>query len=376
MPLDIGIAIPRLVPTGGLEDHAIRTMAALRARQHRVTLYTAKGAELAPAGVETVTVESGGWTNHGTVAAFASALARAARDRHDVLAGFKKMPGLDVLFCADWRYADPNRSWLTRMLPRYRTFAAMERACFGPESRTRLLLLAGPQRDAYAELYPEAAARMSVLPPTIDRSHNAAAPPSAAERAQLRAARGLAGPGPVWLWVGLQPQVKGLDRAFAALAAHPGATLLVCSASADNRRVAALIGKAQAAGTADRIKVLGRVSGAELQALFKLSDLLVHPARLDVTGTVILEAMAHALPVIATGVCGYAAHVAAAGAGIVLPEPFRQDDLDRALGAAGPRERQEWSRNAFAYCADPALYSGIGRACDLIEAAAGPNSSK
>ena len=61
------------------------------------------------------------------------------------------------------------------------------------------------------------------------------------------------------------------------------------------------------------------------------SDLLVHPARSEAGGVVLLEAIVSGLPIVATGVCGYAHHVKAARAGLLLPEPFSQDDLNRAI---------------------------------------------
>jgi UDP-glucose:(heptosyl)LPS alpha-1,3-glucosyltransferase len=108
----------------------------------------------------------------------------------------------------------------------------------------------------------------------------------------------------------------------------------------------------------------------ELHDLFRSSDLLVHPARLDVTGTVILEALAHGLPVITTANCGFSVHVTAADAGIVVPVPFDQGAFERALSEAGPERRIRWAHNAVTYCVDPKLYSGIDRACELIEDAA------
>jgi UDP-glucose:(heptosyl)LPS alpha-1,3-glucosyltransferase len=365
--MDIGIAIFRLVPTGGLESDAIRTAATLLARGHRVTLYASAGTDAAPAGVETVRLDSSGSSNHAAMAAFSAQLDAAARGRHDLLVGFKKLQGLDLLYCADWCYAE-DHAWYEKLLPRYRTMAALERACFAADSKTRILLLSEPQRKAYAAVYHTPAERMSVLPPTLDPKHNVPAAPTAEERALLRTQHGLAADSLVWLWVGLQPHVKGLDRVIAALARHPRAVLLICGASSEHRRVAALLAQARRHGIADRIRVLGTVTD-ELKALYGMSDLLVHPARLDVTGTVILEAMAHGLPVITTAICGYSAHVSAADAGVVLPMPFHQPALERALAEADPERRRRWSRNAFAYCDDPKFYSGIDRACDLIEIA-------
>jgi UDP-glucose:(heptosyl)LPS alpha-1,3-glucosyltransferase len=97
------------------------------------------------------------------------------------------------------------------------------------------------------------------------------------------------------------------------------------------------------------------------------ADLLVHPARLDTTGTVILEAIVNGLPVIATAVCGFSVHVSRADAGIVLPEPFQQRALADALaGAEDQVFRSHWTGNAIAYGADPELYRGLERAADAI----------
>ena len=101
------------------------------------------------------------------------------------------------------------------------------------------------------------------------------------------------------------------------------------------------------------------------------ADLLVHPARNDTTGTVILEAVVNGLPVIATAVCGYAAHVEAAEAGIVIDEPFAVKAYLAALAAAQDRERcARWSAAAMRYGEQPFLYEGRARAADIIVAAA------
>src|SRR6185295_20053169 len=87
----------------------------------------------------------------------------------------------------------------------------------------------------------------------------------------------------------------------------------------------------------------------------------------DITGNVILEALINGLPAVVSGVCGFAEHVARSGAGIVLPEPFDQAGLDRAV-AADASTRAAWSRAALTYAVDADLYGGVARAADLIEA--------
>jgi UDP-glucose:(heptosyl)LPS alpha-1,3-glucosyltransferase len=368
--MKLALNIHRLVPAGGLERHVLRFAEEMIARGHDITIVTSVGAETAPAPIRTVTLKPRGWSNHATVAGYADDLVRATASGFDLVVGFQKMRGLDMLFCADWCYAERKRSFLQRLAPRHRLFAGLEEANFARSSKTLIMALAAPQLAVYRAVYNTQPERTAVLPPTLDPQYRPAALPDAAMRAALRARHDIAEDRSAWLWVGLQPRVKGLDRAIAALVAQPAAMLLVCGPNPQDRDVRAALLNARRLGVADRVRLLGLVSPDVLQELFAASDLLVHPARLDVTAMVILEAMASGLPVVTTANCGFSSHVEAADAGLVVPVPFDAVRFDQALAAAqadGAR-RQEWSRNAFAYCADPALYSGLERACDLVEA--------
>src|SRR5206468_13007550 len=97
----------------------------------------------------------------------------------------------------------------------------------------------------------------------------------------------------------------------------------------------------------DRVALLGFVADDEIPELMAAADLLVHPARADTIGTVILEAVVNGLPVVTTAVCGYAGHVREAEAGAVVPEPFAPRSLVAALReASDPRRASDWSANA------------------------------
>ena len=108
------------------------------------------------------------------------------------------------------------------------------------------------------------------------------------------------------------------------------------------------------------------------------ADLLVHPARYDTAGTVILEGIVNGLPVITTAACGYARHVEAANAGSVLKEPFSffaircsaqaRECLHRSV-VLGPCP-------AAAKRGVPTLYQGRVRAADLIVEAAFSKASR
>ncbi len=102
------------------------------------------------------------------------------------------------------------------------------------------------------------------------------------------------------------------------------------------------------------------------------SDILVHPARYDTTGTVILEAIANGLATITTATCGYAKHVDQADAGLVIPEPYSQPNFLNALKAArNPLHAARWSQSGSNYVKETSLCEGRDRAAELILAAVG-----
>ena len=106
----------------------------------------------------------------------------------------------------------------------------------------------------------------------------------------------------------------------------------------------------------------------DIPELMAAADVLVHPSRLDVTGQVILEAVVNGLPAVVTGLCGFAEHVEKSGAGIVLPEPFAQADLDAALARMrDPALAETMSAAGIRYGRETAPVSGLDQAADVID---------
>jgi GT2 family glycosyltransferase len=116
----------------------------------------------------------------------------------------------------------------------------------------------------------------------------------------------------------------------------------------------------------DRVRFLG--FREDIPELMAAADVLVHPSRLDVTGQVILEAIVNGLPAVVTGLCGFAEHVKKSGAGIVLPEPFSQAELQAALARMrDPALAETMSLAGIRYGRDTAPVSGLDQAADVIE---------
>jgi UDP-glucose:(heptosyl)LPS alpha-1,3-glucosyltransferase len=256
-----------------------------------------------------------------------------ASDPVDGVIGFNRMPGLDIYFAADDCYLEsmqPQRGGFFGRSAAFRQYAAWESAIFAPTSTTQILLLSAAQRDVYERHYHTPPARMHLLPPGMAAARRA--PPDAPERRKVvRASLGLEPQELTLLFVGSRFFAKGLDRAIVAFAqmraAQPSVKSRFLVVGQDKPR--RFQRQARKLGIATGIEFLG--GRDDVAELMLGADLLVHPARNEAAGVVLLEALAAGLPVVTTDVCGYATHVKAARAGILLGAPFAQEQLDRAV---------------------------------------------
>ncbi|MEZ5502778.1 MAG: glycosyltransferase family 4 protein [Halioglobus sp.] len=228
-------------------------------------------------------------------------------------------------------------------------------------------MLAEQQGETFARHHQTPQQRMHLLPPGVapDRRAPADAP---ARRKALRAGLGVASQELVLLFVGSSYLAKGLDRVITALAhlrgEQPTLQVRLLVAGQDNpRRFRRL---ARRLGVADNVEFLG--GRDDVADLMLAADLLVHPPRHESAGTVLLEALAAGLPVVTCDSCGHAQHVAAARAGILLPAPFVQEQLDRAVMRYVDGVFRADCRNAaLLYCRLTDLYSMYRRGGDLVE---------
>lgn len=146
-------------------------------------------------------------------------------------------------------------------------------------------------------------------------------------------------------FVGRLTHERGLDlliRALADVRVH-GWTLTVVGEGPDRERLEAL---GVAWKLASRIRWLGPVSHAELERVWPDLDLLVMPSRTtpewaETSGTVVVQAMAHGVPVIGT-TCGALPEVIGE-AGVVVPE----GDAPALTAAIAPLARDVTQRAAL-----------------------------
>jgi len=370
--MKIALALFRWFPHGGLQRDGLAIARALAARGHAVDILCGAWDGARPSGdgdddgVGVQVLGAAGFTNHGRNRAIA-ARAAARFGGYDRVVGCDRMPGLDVYYAADRCFVAEARArhgMLYSLTPRYRAIAAFERAVFGARSGTHALLLHDAQGAPYQAVYGTPDERLHVLPPSIARDRARPAD-AAAQRAATRAEFGLPDDAFLLLLIASRYRTKGVDRAIAALADLPPALR--------DRATLVVIGSDDAApyrSLARSLRVDARLMAGrdDVVRFFCAADLLLHPARAENTGTVLLEALLCGLPVMCSGVCGFAPHVARAEAGVVLDEPYNPTQCAHLLARALDKATlARWSANALAYAARTDLHGGIDAAVRLIE---------
>jgi UDP-glucose:(heptosyl)LPS alpha-1,3-glucosyltransferase len=320
-------------PFGGLQRDFLKITSAAVARGHAVCILAMNWLGERPAGVDLRLLPQSAMTNHGRCLKFVRCVTRLLPGiESDAVVGFNKMPGLDLYFAADSCYEDRlscNRFPAYRLTGRYRTYAGFESAVFSAESGTEILLLSPQEKDKFIAYYGTQEERFHMLPPGVSKDRFR--PDNVLDvRAKTRTELGLDDDHLLLLTIGSGLRTKGVDRALHAVASLPE----------DLRKRVRLrvIGRGRAASfvaLARRLRLTGQVDFLggrdDVPRYLFAADLLLHPARTENTGTVLVEALAAGLPVVATENCGYAFHVRDAQAGRLIPVPFRQETLDKAL---------------------------------------------
>lgn len=332
--MQLAFLLYKYFPFGGMQRDFRRFVEEVQARGHHCRIYYISWQGDPLEGADLRRVPASATSNHRRDERFLSWVqADLSKDPVDGVIGFNKMPGLDVYYAADPCYlekARTERGWLYRRSARYRHFAAWELAVFGADSDTEILLISDTERLKFEQHYHTRPGRMHMLPPGVSRDRRASEDAPERRRA-MRQSFGFEAQELVLLFVGSGFVTKGLDRAIQTVAkvreVQPNVQLRLLVVGQDKpgrfRRLSKRL------GVADRVNFLG--GRDDIPDLLLGADLLIHPARTEAAGIVLLEAVAAGLPVVVTDVCGYAHHVKAARAGFILPAPFSQDQLEQAV---------------------------------------------
>lgn len=365
--MKLAFTLFRYFPYGGLERDMLSLAQLMHERGHEVTIY-ARSWEGPRPDLPVVLLPVRALTNHGSNAAFARRFLSQLPDDVDAVVGFNKMPGLDFYYAADVCFAEKahtERGWLYRLTPRARSSLAMEAAVFSPDSSTRILMISRPESVIYKRHYQTPEERIHFVPPGINPAMGVPEDYEAI-RPGLRARYGLADTDILAMMVGSDFKRKGFDRALRGIAALPDdirSRVQIRVAGEDKPRF--LEDLAAELGIADRLGVLG--GRDDVAQLLWSADLLLHPARSEMAGLALLEAMIGGLPVIATEVCGYAHYISDHRMGEVIGAHASGAEIASAILRVLQVSRQEWVARARHMIAHADIFSMNERAAELIE---------
>jgi UDP-glucose:(heptosyl)LPS alpha-1,3-glucosyltransferase len=358
-------------PFGGLQRDFLRIAEECQKRGFAIRVYTLLWQGPIPAGLDVVIVPVTAVTNHSRYKRFSDWISHhLSQNPVKAVVGFNKMPGLDVYYAADSCYeekARTQRSRLYRSIPRYKYFSQFEKAVFEPTAETEILMISEVQKPIFLKYYRTPLQRFHLLPPGISRDR-IAAENSEEIRAALRQEFELGEDETLLLMVGSGFITKGLDRILLGMQALPEQIRAKTQLIAIGQDAPESFEKmAKRLGLNNNVEIL---KGRDDIPRFLLgADFLIHPAYVENTGTVILEAVVAGLPVLATETCGYANYVLEAGAGEVVPSPFRQDGFnEQLLSMITSSNKAQWKKNALAYAQTADIYSMPQKAADCIVA--------
>ena len=366
----LGFALYRYFPFGGAQRDCLRLAQACQKLGYQVVIYTTAWVGEVPQEISVSFVPVKGKTNHRRMVSFHRELMRQiSKDPVCLLIGFNKMPDLDVYYAADVCYMDVaynQRSFIYRLLPRFRSYFKLENSVFARDSKTVILAISEDQKKNFQKFYGTQEERFYLLPPGISKS--ICRPSNALEiRKEMRIKYDIDKDKNVILMIASSFKTKGVDRAIQAVSNLPdnikNNTMMVVVGDDNKKKYVKL---SITFGVVEKIIFL---SGQHnIQNFLLGADLLIHPAYRENTGTVLLEALVSGLPVLTTDVCGYASHILKAQAGEVVKTPFSQKELNcKLLNMLISKKDNKWKENALLYSKANDLYGLFEKASAKVD---------
>ncbi len=248
-----------------------------------------------------------------------------------------------------------GRTGLSRMLrwikavtsPRLLVYLLFERARLaGDPQRHRVVVASASLKEIFERTYP----RMRLAPTVITPGVKPVVLSGAAQKNSARAVLGLPQTGACILFVGHDYRKKGLEVLLSALARLPSDTVLAVVGNPAQMPVFRDL--ANRLGLASRVFFLGAL--ADVSQAYVAADLLAHPTLEDSFAMVVLEAMAHGLPVVVSDArhCGISALLDDGANAFIMSDPRNAQELSgllrRLIEDAPLRMRVGGAATAFA----------------------------
>lgn len=230
--------------------------------------------------------------------------------------------------------------------PRLLAYLWLERARYAAFAGRQVVVTSESLRPIMEASYPASRAAVSVITPGITLPD---LPIGAGRKSEARAQLGLPAEGTCLLFVGNDYRKKGLGTLLQALAQLPGDVSLAVVGNAAH--IAEFRAMAEALKLGARVFFLGALK--DVAPAYEAADVLVHPTFEDTFAMVVLEAMAHGLPVVVSGpkYCGISGLLRQGVNALLLDDPRDAGELTQVLGnlLGQPALRQTLSEGAVAF---------------------------
>ena len=347
MKKKIAILLYKYFPYGGLQKDFLATAKELLSRGHELKIFTRSWEGDIPEGLNVMQLGETGFTNHSRNKKFVKKVFdEINKYSPEIIFGFNKIPGLDLYFAADTCFAKQahNKNTLQKYTKRFKQSLDYENHVFSKESKTQTLLLNENQYDDFKTIYSTQSERMTIIPPGIDCNWNHE------ENINLHNLFGIPTEDKIILFVGSDFSRKGLDRAILGLNHLQRTTIdssLIIIGDDDKKP---FLNSVKEHSLNNKVFFLGPRD--DVASFMKSSDLLVHPAREEAAGNIIIEAMVSGLPSVVSKEVGFSSEVKKFNAGAVLDNLFSQHEFNKLLEETIQDERLSFIKNEIDFLRD------------------------
>ena len=359
----IAILLYRYFPYGGLQRDFLEVGKELQSRGITFKVFTRRWEGSIPDGFSVEEIGQRGLSNFAKNKNFVSdSLKALQRYKPDLVFGFNKLPGLDLYFAADscFKKESLNKHAITKFTRRFRQSIEYEKAVFESNASTEVFLLNNKQAEDFKNSYHVDCNQMIIVPPGIDPNWNDHDPLEIHSFFDIKLEDKIA------LFVGSDFHRKGLDRAISSIhnlnSCNIPFTLLVIGK--DNFGPYSEL--VQNYGLNEKVKYLGPRD--DVASIMKSSDLLLHPAREEAAGNVIIESLVSHLPVATCKEVGFAEEVKNCKGGFVLEEEFNQERFNSLLlGICNNNKLDKLKQNMFGLEKRDYFFSRFRFIADIVE---------
>lgn len=211
--------------------------------------------------------------------------------------------------------------------PRLMAYLWLEKMRYAPEPGRRVVATSPSLGAIMARTFPESAPMLGVLVPGIAQVKR---PVDGAQRQAARQALGLPTEGRCVLFIANDYRKKGLPALMEALSLLPPDTCL--AVVGNGTHIPAFRAQAKILNLAPRIFFLGSLM--DMGAAYAAADCLAHPTLEDTFAMVVLEAMAHGVPVVVSSArfCGISGLLQDGVQALILDDPKDVASLSTLIG--------------------------------------------